>query len=84
MTVGQYLENVVNLNGTNYHDAYFDISYIKVFTWNGSTTSTPTSSTAPGSTTAASGGGGGGAVHPVRPWMAAWCALILAGLVWAL
>ncbi|KAI0354226.1 hypothetical protein OH77DRAFT_1405539 [Trametes cingulata] len=38
-----YINNVINTNGTNYHDAYFEISSIKVFTVN-STVLTPTAS----------------------------------------
>ncbi len=37
----QYIDNVINNNGTKYHDAYFEISSIKVFTVN-NTVFTPT------------------------------------------
>ena len=40
-SVRQYLQNVINTNGSNYADAYFEIASIKVFTVN-ETVLTPT------------------------------------------
>ena len=68
-----YLDNVIN-NGTNYNDAYFDISYVKVFSLTdgvllpsvsgGSTvlvSATATDATAePSGTSGSSGGGNSG------------------------
>ncbi|KAI0331370.1 hypothetical protein GY45DRAFT_1322414 [Cubamyces sp. BRFM 1775] len=54
-----YIDNVINTNGTNYQDAYFEISSVKVFTVN-STVLTPSvsgSSTVLSSATASAGSG---------------------------
>ncbi|KAI0633036.1 concanavalin A-like lectin/glucanase domain-containing protein [Trametes polyzona] len=53
-----YIDNVINTNGTNYHDAYFEISSIKVFTV-GNTILTP--SVSGGSTVLTSATATGGA-----------------------
>ncbi|PCH43197.1 glycoside hydrolase family 16 protein [Wolfiporia cocos MD-104 SS10] len=70
-----YYNNVINTNGSNYDTAYFEVSYVKAFTTNGSvaatnvtnssTTSTSASGSASGSaassTNTASAGSGGAA-----------------------